>query len=230
MILSAVLSVLWLGILTSISPCPLATNIAAISYIGKDIGKSGHVLISGLFYTLGRTIIYVLIASVLVVGLLTVSGLSNFLQKYMNMVLGPLLIIAGMFLLEMLQLSISGPVHGDRLEKIAKKGSIVGPAMLGMIFALSFCPVSAALFFGSVIPLCIGNKSPVLLPIVYGFGTAVPVLVFALIIAYGGGSLGNIFNKTRTFEIWARRITGVTFILVGIYMSLKYIFNVPLVF
>ncbi len=149
----AMSTALWLGILTSISPCPLATNIAAVSFIGRRLDRPGLVVASGALYTLGRTIAYVGLGVLLVGGALSVPELSRFLQKYMNQILGPLLIIAGMFLLNMISFTTSGSAMGERLQKRIGTMGIWGAVPLGMLFALSFCPISAALFFGSLIPL-----------------------------------------------------------------------------
>ena len=117
---------------------------------------------------------------------------------------------------------------GETAQRYAEKGGIWGAGLLGIVFALSFCPPSAALFFGSLIPVCVKHGSPVMLPSVYGLGTALPVVVFAVLIAVGAGSLGKVFNKLTQFEWWARRITGAVFIVVGVYLTLEYVFGVPL--
>ena len=215
----------WLGLLTSISPCPLATNIAAISYIGKQADRPRRVLLTGILYTLGRTLTYVILGVLLVASLLSVPGLSNFLQHYMNKILGPVLIVVGMFLLDLLNLPAWGGSGASRLgERLGRSGAW-GAGLLGMLFALSFCPTSAALFFGSLIPLSIKWQSSVILPSLYGAGTALPVFAFAVLIAMGAKSLGAAFQRLTAVELWARRITGVVFILIGIYFSVTYIFH-----
>lgn len=217
----------WFGILTSISPCPLATNIAAISFLGKRVERPGSVFLGGLLYTAGRTITYVILGIVLVGGLLAAPQVSQFLQKYMNQLLGPILILVGMFLLELLSLNLPGTGKtGERLREKAESGGFWGAGLLGIIFALSFCPTSAALFFGSLIPLSVQANSNVIMPLIYGVGTALPVFAFALLIALGTQQVGKAFNRLTQFEKWARRITGVIFIVVGIYFSLVYIFGV----
>ncbi len=218
-------SAFWLGILTSISPCPLATNIAAISYIGKRVQRPGIVLSTGLLYTLGRSFAYLALGVLIVSSVLSTPALARFLQQYMNKLLGPVLIITGLFLLEILKLSIPGFNMGTRMQTIADKWGAWGAFPLGVVFALSFCPVSAALFFGSLIPLALSHHSSVLIPTVYGIGTSLPVFVFAILIAFGARRLGNVFNRITQIEKWARRITGVIFLLVGIYFSLMYIFH-----
>ena len=224
-ILFAAASALWLGILTAISPCPMATNVAAISYIGKRLGSPRQVLLGGVLYTVGRTVAYVGLAVLILAGLQSIPRVSTFLQEYMNKVLGPVLIVVGLFLLELIQLGGRSNL-GERLGRRVEGWGLAGALALGVIFALSFCPISAALFFGSLISLAVKYDSRVLLPGVFGVGTALPVFVFAVIIGLGVGSLGAAFHKLQKFEWWARRVTGVVFILVGIYYCLEYIFEI----
>ena len=219
-------SALWLGILTAISPCPMATNVAAISYIGKRLGSPRQVLLGGVLYTVGRTVAYVGLAVLILAGLQSIPRVSTFLQEYMNKVLGPVLIVVGLFLLELIKFGGGGPGVGERLGKKVEGWGLAGALALGVIFALSFCPISAALFFGSLISLAVKYDSRILLPGVFGVGTALPVFAFAVIIGLGVGSLGAAFHKLQRFEWWARRVTGVVFILVGIYYCLVYIFEV----
>ena len=217
---------LWLGILTSISPCPLATNIAAISFIGRKIDDPRHVLLSGILYTLGRSLTYLLLGTLLVTALISTPYLSHWLQKYMNKILGPVLIIVGMFLLDLLRLNLSGPGVSDRMRGRVEKMGLGGAGLLGILFALSFCPVSAALFFGSLIPIAVQSDSGILLPALYGIGTGLPVVIFAIVIALGVGSIGKLFDRIKDIGQTASRVTGVVFVGVGIYFSLTYIFQV----
>lgn len=225
--LSAV-SAFWLGILTSISPCPLATNIAAISYIGKRVGSPRNVLLSGFLYNLGRMLAYVSLGALLVASILAVPEVSRFLQEYMNKLLGPILIVAGMFLLELIRFTTSGMGVSEKMQRRVDRSGMWGAMLLGFVFALSFCPISAALFFGSLIPLSVKHSSAVILPSVYGIGTGLPVMIFAVLIAMGTRFVGSLFTKLTRIEFWARRITGVIFILVGIYYCLTYIFGLNL--
>ncbi len=218
------LSAVWLGILTSISPCPLATNIAAISYIGKRVQRPMTVFFTGLLYTAGRSIAYLALGVLIVSSVLSTPALARFLQQYMNKILGPVLIISGLFLLEILKLTFPGSGIGSMMQAKADRWGPWGALPLGILFALSFCPVSAALFFGSLIPIALKGGSGVIIPALYGIGTALPVLVFAVLIALGARSLGSVFNKVTLIEKWARRVTGVIFICVGLYFCLVYIF------
>ncbi|MBN1293947.1 MAG: sulfite exporter TauE/SafE family protein [Candidatus Latescibacteria bacterium] len=223
---AGMLTALWLGILTSISPCPLATNIAAVSYIGKRVADIRKVIISGIVYSIGRMLTYLAVGAIVVAGVISIPAVSIFLQRYMIMIIGPVLILTGMFLLELIGVGLTGPNMGASAEKIAKKTGILGAGLLGIFFALSFCPVSAALFFGSLIPLAINHESIFLLPSLFGIGTGLPVLAFAMLFALSAKSVGYLFNKITIFELLARRATGLIFIIVGIYLTLKYIFNI----
>ncbi len=221
-----IVSVIWLGILTSISPCPLATNIAATTYIGKQINSGYATVLAAIAYTIGRILSYMIIAILIITGLISIPGISNFLQMHMNQVLGPILLVTGLFVLELIPLRL--PNFGPN-EKILKKlgdSGLMGGVAMGFLFALSFCPVSAALFFGSVIPLSLKFQSSVLLPFFYGVGTAAPVIGIAFIIAYSTRFAGIFFNKLSVAERWLRRITGVLFVIIELYFCLKYIFRI----
>lgn len=219
-------SAFWLGILTSISPCPLATNIAAISYIGRKVGDSRQVFLTGLLYTVGRTLTYLGLAFVLVASLLSIPQVSMFLQRSMHLVLGPILIVVGMFLLGLIELNTGGGGLGERLQARVDALGIWGALLLGIVFALTFCPTSAALFFGSLVPLSLKVNSSVTLPVLYGVGTALPVMVFAVLLATSAQSVGKAYNVLARIEWFARILTGWIFVLVGIWFSLKHVFQV----
>jgi len=216
---------LWLGILTSISPCPLATNVAAISFLGRRLDRPAAVVLSGLVYTLGRTLAYMALALVTVGGLLAVPAVARFLESSMNKILGPVLIAAGVFLLELVPVSLTTFSAGERSQRLAETGGLAGAGLLGVLFALAFCPVSAALFFGSLVPLALKAESPLLLPTAYGIGTALPVVAFAVLVAMGTRQMARAFGVLQNVERWARRITGAVFLLVGVYYTLVYIFG-----
>lgn len=214
---------LWLGILTSISPCPLATNIAAVSFLSKKIAHPAMVLISGLSYTLGRMTAYAVLGYILVHSILSIHQVAQFLQIYMVKALGPILIVTGLFLLEIITLRFPGIALSEKHQnKLADSGA-PGSFLLGFIFALAFCPVSAALFFGSLIPLALNSKAGTLLPFVYGVGTGLPVLLFAVAIALGVTTLSCWFHRITKLEYYTRRGTGIIFILVGLYYSAIYV-------
>jgi cytochrome c biogenesis protein CcdA len=213
----AIFTAFWLGTLTAISPCPLATNIAAISYIGKYVHSKYKVLVSGISYSLGRTFAYVVLGVLISSGLFASETLARFLQKYMNEVIGPLLIILGMVLLGWLGSTASFNFVGEKIQKKAEKGSLLWDFALGVFFALSFCPASAGLFFVGLIPLALKSGSNVIVPAVYGIGTALPVIFFAFLIAFSAKKVGSAFNNLSHVEKWVQIVAGVLFILAGIY-------------
>jgi cytochrome c-type biogenesis protein len=216
----------WFGVLTSLAPCPLATNIAAISFIGRQVGSPRKAMLAGVIYTAGRAATYVVLGVLLVWLLRNTPGVAQVLQRYMNKILGLVLIVVGMFLAGLIRLDVSASLVGEKTQKRVAAMGMLGVLLLGALFAVSFCPGSAALFFGSLIPLAVERNSGVLLPLIYGVGTGLPVLVFAVLIAFGANRVGAAFNKLTAFEKWARVITGVVFIGVGIYFCLTYIYGV----
>ncbi len=210
-----------LGLMTAISPCPLATNITAIGYISKDIESQRKVFVNGLVYTLGRAISYTSI------GLLFFFGASQFefagfFQKWGEKLLGPFLIIIGLFMLGVLKLRIPG--IGSLTEKMENKSNsgFWGVLLLGIVFALAFCPYSGVLYFGMLMPMTISSTSGLYLPLFFAIATGIPVIIFAWLIAFSLGSLGNVYNKLKTFELWFRRAVAALFIGVGMY----YIFTI----
>ncbi|MDA3891800.1 MAG: aromatic aminobenezylarsenical efflux permease ArsG family transporter [Salinivirgaceae bacterium] len=211
-----ILTAFILGLMTAISPCPLATNITAIGFISKDIVSQRKVFINGLVYTLGRAITYTAI------GLLFFFGASQFefagfFQEWGEKLLGPLLIIIGLFMLGILKLKIPG--IGSLTEKMENKSNsgFWGVLLLGVVFALAFCPYSGVLYFGMLMPMTISSASGLYLPLFFAIATGIPVIIFAWLIAFSVGSIGNVYNKLKTFELWFRRVIAVLFIVVGAY-------------
>ncbi len=217
----AVVSALWLGLLTSISPCPLATNIAAVSFVGARVGSPRRVLLAGALYTAGRSLAYLVLGAGAVWGLMSLVEVSSFLQGTAHKALGPLMVAVGLMLLGVFSFDIGGGRLAASMQGRAERWGVWGALPLGVVFALAFCPVSAGLFFGSLLPLAVVERSPLLLPSVYGLGTAVPVAAFAVLIAFGVNWVGRAFEKVGAFELWARRTTGAVFVVVGVYETLR---------
>ncbi|MBU0628164.1 MAG: sulfite exporter TauE/SafE family protein [Nanoarchaeota archaeon] len=215
----------FIGLMTAISPCPLATNITAIAYISKKIDNSKHTLLVSLLYTLGRMFTYVIIASSIVWFGLNIRFVSLFLQKYGEMFLGPLLILIGLVMLDLIKLKFlkSSPKLNTLQEKLVKKGYL-GSFLLGVIFALAFCPLSAVLFFGMLIPLAIRVGDGFLIPSIFAIATGLPVIIFSFVLVYGISKLSWVMNKVQTLEKWIRKIVAIIFILVGIYYVIIYLF------
>jgi len=205
-----------LGLMTAISPCPLATNITAVGFISKDIENRKRVFINGLLYTLGRAISYTVIALIIYFGA-DQFKFSNFFQRYGEKILGPLLIIIGLFMLGVIKINFPG-VSGltSKMETKTKWGYF-DAILLGMVFALAFCPYSGVLYFGMLIPMTISSVSGLYLPMVFALATGIPVIVFAWVLAFAVSGIGNVYNKVKTFELWFRQVIAVLFIVVGIY-------------
>jgi len=219
-------SAIWLGILTSVSPCPLASNIAAVSFISRKVTQRNTVLLSGILYTIGRSLTYVILGVLIVKTLVDVPMLSDFLQRYVNKILGIVLILVGMVLLDLLRIPIYLPSVSENIAKKLIDKGVLGSLPLGILFALAFCPVSAALFFGGLVPIAVKAQSGFGLPLIYGIGTALPVLLFAFLVATGTGYINNLRPGITRIEFYSRKGTGIIFILVRVYYALAYIFEI----
>jgi cytochrome c-type biogenesis protein len=205
-----------LGLMTAISPCPLATNITAIGFISRDIESRRRVFIKGLVYTLGRAISYTALGVILFSGA-SKMHISLLFQGWGEKMLGPLLIIIGLFMLDFIKLKF--PVFSGLTERMSEhsKRSYWGTLLLGMVFAMAFCPYSGVLYFAMLIPITIASSKGLFLPLVFAFATGLPVIIFAWLLAYAVGNVGKLYNRIKVFELWFRRIVAVLFIIVGIY-------------
>ncbi len=211
------LSAFILGLMTAVSPCPLATNITAIAFISKDIEVKKRVFIRGLIYTLGRAVSYTALGVILFFGASTFQIASLF-QDYGEKILGPLLIIIGIFMLGIIKIKFPG--FGKLFEKIEQKsktGGFFGILLLGIVFALAFCPYSGVLYFGMLVPMTISSVKGLYLPLIFAIGTGLPVIILAWIIAFTVSGVANFYNKLKTFEIWFRRVVSAIFIIIGLY-------------
>lgn len=218
----------WIGLLTCLSPCPLATNITAISFLTNKLPNFKQIIIVGILYTLGRCFTYVALAILILKGLFLSSNISHFLQKYLNLILGPLLIFIGMLLLNLLEIKLPSLLKSNCFEQRLAQSKYFGSFALGILFALSFCPISAALYFGSLVPLALQEKSIFMLPLVYGLGSSLPVLLLAILSVFGIQKISKFFSCISKIEKGSRILTGSIFVLVGIYYTLVYIFEVKL--
>jgi cytochrome c-type biogenesis protein len=212
-----------LGLMTALSPCPLATNITAIGYISKDLHSQRKVFYNGLIYTLGRGISYTVIGVLFFFGA-SQFRFSGFLQVWGEKIIGPLLIGIGIFMLGVINLKIPG--IGLLTEKMENnsKGGFWSVLLLGIVFALAFCPYSGVLYFGMLIPMTISSPSGLYLPVVFALATGIPVIVFAWLIAFSMGKIGKFYDKMKTFEKWFQRIIAVLFIGVGVYYMVTIFF------
>ena len=217
-----VIAAFFIGLMTAISPCPLATNITAIAYISKRIDSSRHTLLTGFVYTLGRMAAYIAVASAIVFFGMNIQIIALTLQHYGEWLLGPFLVLCGIFLLDIIHLDkLPGGDWFSRFTsgisaRLAEKGYL-GAFLLGVIFALSFCPFSAVLFFAMLIPLALGAGDPVIIPAVFALATGLPVIVISFLLAQGIGKYKGTIEKIGVAEVWVRRAVAVVFLIVGVY-------------
>ncbi len=221
-----VITAFLLGLLTALSPCPLATNVTAVGYIARncmeDCEDKRHtqrrVLWSGILYTLGRILAYTILGALLIYIIrrgADAFGLQQAISEWGELILGPALIIIGLFML-----------FGDKLH-LPKFGYSGHPSLggagggfvLGILFAMAFCPSSGFLYFGMLIPMSAEATAGYLLPLVFAIATALPVLVVAWILAYSMQSLGKVMGRIAVFQKWFNRIVAGLFIVVGLYYS-----------
>jgi cytochrome c biogenesis protein CcdA len=214
------LSAFLLGLMTAISPCPLATNITAIGFISKDIEDRNRVFLNGLFYTLGRAITYTALALIIFLGVDQLK-FSGFFQRYGEKFIGPLLVIIGLIMLDVIKIKFPGfsKLTSGMQEKT--KWSYFDAVLLGFVFALAFCPYSGVLYFGMLVPMTVTSASGLYLPVVFAIATGIPVIMVAWVLAYTISGIGGLYNKLKIFELWFRRIIAVLFIAVGIYYIIR---------
>lgn len=208
-----------LGLLTAISPCPLATNIAAIGFISKDIENRKRVFLNGVLYTFGRVIAYTVLGIILISVLkegASVFGIQKAIGKWGELLLGPLLLVIGLFMLLVNKLNLPQFGFDGNVEGLARKGGW-GALMLGVIFAMAFCPTSGAFYFGMLIPMSVTASAGWLMPILFAVATSLPVLAVAWILAFSVEKVGKFYGKMCTIQKWTNIIVGVIFITVGIY-------------
>lgn len=216
----SVITAFILGLMTAISPCPLATNITAIGFISRDIENRRRVFISGLIYTLGRAISYTGLALLIYLGV-SQMNISRLFQGWGEKLLAPILIIIGLFMLDILKIKF--PSFTGLSEKIGNKGRVNhwSTLLLGMVFGLAFCPYSGVLYFTILIPITIVSVCGLYLPSVFAIATGLPVIIFAWLIAYSVDSVGRIYDHIKTFELWFRRVVAVLFIGIGFYYLIR---------
>lgn len=206
-----------LGLLTAVSPCPLATNITATAYIAKTINSRRKVLLSGILYTLGRMFSYTLIGAVIYFGI-SKFEIAKIFQGNGEKFIGPVMIIIGLIMLNVIKLNfISGGILTDKLSDKFKSKGLLGSFLLGALFALAFCPYSGALFFAVLIPMTLTAGAGLALPVVFSIGTGLPVILFSFIIAFSVEKLGVYFKAITKFEKVMRILAGITFIITGLY-------------
>ncbi|MCL5129928.1 aromatic aminobenezylarsenical efflux permease ArsG family transporter [Algibacter sp. L4_22] len=212
-----ILSAFILGLMTAISPCPLATNITATAYISKNISSKRKVFLSGLLYSLGRGFSYTAIGLILYFGA-SKFHIARFFNQNGEKYLGPLLIIIGLIMLNIIKLNFLGKSNfQEKLSDKFKDKGLLGSFLIGVVFALAFCPYSGALFFGMLIPMTITSANGLYLPIIFAFGTGLPVILFTYLLAFTAGKVGVFYNRITKIEKVMRTVAGIVFILTGLY-------------
>ena len=212
-----ILTAFLLGLMTAISPCPLATNITATAYLSKDIGDKRRVMFNGMFYTLGRMFTYTAL------GLIFYFGASRFqvaklLQNVGGIWLGIALVIIGIFMLDIIKIKVPGMNKlTSKIENKKGKKTYLDAFLLGLLFALAFCPYSGVLYFGGLIPMTIASPSGLLLPPVFAIATGLPVIIIVWLLAYSVSNVGKFYNKMNAFQKWFKWVVAAIFIIVGIY-------------
>ena len=208
-----------LGLLTALSPCPLATNIAAIGFIGKNIESRKVIFRNGILYTLGRTIAYTTLGTILITilkGGADLFGIQKFIARYGEVVIGPALLLIGLFMLFGEKISLPSLGFKGNGERWAKHGGW-GALLLGILFALAFCPTSGVLYFGMLIPMSATATAGYLLPILFAIATALPVLVVAWVLAFSVQRIGEVYGRMQTVQKWLNIVVGILFLFVGVY-------------
>lgn len=219
----AALTAFILGLMTAISPCPLATNISAIGFISRSLENRRKVFLSGLIYTLGRVISYTGLAIIIYFGASKVD-VAGLFQGWGEKLLGPILVLIGLSMLDVIKIKFPGfSKLSDRIGEKGK-GSYWSSLVLGMIFALAFCPYSGVLYFVMLIPISIASPSGLFLPVVFAVATGLPVIIFAWLLAFAVGNVGKWYNRIKIFELWFRRVVAVVFIGVGVYYIIMFFF------
>jgi cytochrome c-type biogenesis protein len=210
------LSAMVLGLMSAISPCTLATNITAIGFISKDLENRNRVFANGVFYTLGRAISYTVLPLIIFFGA-DQFKFSGFFQRYGEKVLGPLLILIGLLMLDVMKINFPGLSRLTSKMENKKKWGYLDSVLLGVVFALAFCPYSGILYFGMLVPMTVSSASGLYLPFVFALATGIPVILFSWLIAHSVGSIGGVYNRMKSFEIWFRRLVAILFLGVGVY-------------
>ena len=217
-----VLTAFVLGLLTALSPCPLATNIAAVGYIARDVGSRRRVFRNGLLYALGRLVAYTALGIVLICilrGGASLFGVQKMVGRYGELLIGPALLLIGLFMLFGHRLPL--PSFGFRGDGTGlKEHGGWGAFLLGVLFALAFCPSSGLFYFGMLIPMAAAATAGMLLPAVYAVATALPVLLIAWLFAFSAHRVGEVYGRMRAVQRWLNATVGVLFVAIGIYFCI----------
>lgn len=219
-----ILSAFLLGILTAISPCPLATNITAIGFISKDISNRHRIFWNGILYTLGRTIAYSGLGFIIIPILregASIYTIQKMISSYGELLIAPALILIGLFMLFSSKINLPKFGFNGSGDTLSSKGAW-GAMLLGLLFALAFCPTSGLFYFGMLMPMSAAEGGGYLLPIVYAIATGLPVIIVAWILAYSVSSMGRFYKNIQTIQKWSNWVIGILFVAIGVYFAITY--------
>jgi sulfite exporter TauE/SafE len=215
------LTAILMGILINIDVCPLMANLAAIVYVSKNSTGKKSIIIHGLFYSLGRIVSYTLLALLIYFGLSSFHF--SFLAQYGEKIAGLVMIISGiiMFLLANKEDDDNQDESKKEIKNNALSKGYLGSFSLGIILSLAFCPHSAALFFGILIPLVIKTSAGLFLPPVFALGASLPIIIFSFYLSSNTKKIESIFNKMEKLEQPLRYITAIIFLITGLIFLLN---------
>jgi cytochrome c-type biogenesis protein len=214
-----VISALLLGLLMAIAPCPMTINVTAMGYIGKDLTRPRKIFINGLFYTLGTITSYTGLALILYFGA-DQFRISSFFQQYSEYIIGPLLLLIGVYMLGLFRIDLPGFSRLTGRFRNRKSFRAWDSFLIGLVFALAFCPYSGVLYFGMLMPLVLTTSSP-WLPLVFSLAAGIPIVIFAWLLAFTVSGVGKLFNRLKTIEFWFRKVVALLFIGIGIYSIIQ---------
>ena len=220
-LLAAVFAAAWLGLMTSVSPCPLATNIAAVSFLARRLDTKHRAIAGVVAYATGRAVAYVAVGALVAWGIAAAPQTSRFLQSVLEPFIGPLLILVGLVLLGWIPLRLAfGPAKPGATEGLASRG-LPGAFLLGVLFAITFCPTSAALFFGSLLPLSLTAPTQLPLYVIYGLATAVPIAIVALAVLFGAQAGARVLGGVRRWQGPLQIVNAWLIVGIGVYLTLS---------
>lgn len=218
------LSAFFLGLMAAIGPCTMATNIAALAYVGRNLTSRRYSVVTAGLYTLGRMLTYTILGALIIYLGLGIPGVSLFLQGIGEKALGPFLIVIGVLMLFIDKISFGGA--GNSLSSIGGKVAdwgMIGGLPLGALFALAFCPYSAVLFFAVLLPLALKSSGGVTLPAFFAIGTGLPVLLFGMLLSFGVASISKWVEAISRSEKVIRIAVAIIFIGTGVYYMLPWL-------
>ncbi len=219
----AFLAALFFGFAGSVAPCQLTANLGSITYFGNKYMQEKLAGLEFLLYLLGKIMVFSFFGVLfwLFGNNISIDSIPVFV--YTRKLVGPLLIVMGLFFLGIIKLRGS---FGFRISAVVKKmaersGGKSGAFLFGVAFSLGFCPTMVLLFFGMVMPLALQSSYGVILPSVFALGTAFPLLVFFAIVI-GFGLDRTILKKVKQWGRIIYKVSGAFLIILGISDTVTY--------